>query len=121
MEKVNTFVAQIYLTIGKIQGKTLLPLPLKKMIHSSDVSNKQKCQIFESRIITWTKQIKKVLDTEPEHILKENPKPLPTDELSFWEKKAENLNSISEQLKTPEVVDILKFLRDSKSTFINQF
>jgi hypothetical protein len=40
--------------------------------------------MYENRIITWTKQIKKVLDYEPEHILKENPNPDPYTELNFW-------------------------------------
>ena len=92
MEKVDSYVAQIYLTIGRIQGKTLLPLPVRR---PGEISAKARCQLFESRIITWTKQIKKVLDTEPEHILKENPTPDPFCELRFWEQKAENLNSIA--------------------------
>ena len=121
MEKVNNFLAQIYLTMGKIQGKTLLPLPMNKMIFSSAISDKQKCQVFESRIITWTKQIKKVLDTEPEHILKTNPNPDPFCELRFWQKKADNLNSIHKQLNFKEIKFILEFLKKSKSTFINQF
>lgn len=121
MERINAFLAQIYLVIGKIEGKTLLPLPLEKSIFSRDIPDKEKCQIFESRIITWTKQIKKVLDTEPEHILKENPHPDPIVELNFWKKKAENLNSINEQLQLEQVLYIVDFLRVAKSTFINQF
>ena len=121
IERINSFLAQIYLVIGKIQGKTLLPLPLEKTIYSRDIPDKEKCQIFESRIITWTKQIKRVLDTEPEHILKENPNPDPLIELKFWKKKADNLNSINEQLRISHVLYIIDFLRCSKSTFINQF
>ena len=121
MERINAFLAQIYLVIGKIGGRTLLPLPLEKSTYSRDIPDKEKCQIFESRIITWTKQIKKVLDTEPEHILKDNPHPDPMVELNFWKKKADNLNSIDEQLQLEQVQYIVDFLRTAKSTFINQF
>ena len=73
---------------------TLLPLPSEKIIYSRDISEKDKSQIFEQRIITWTKQIKKVLDTEPEQILKKDEHPNPLYEIQFWRKKSENLNSI---------------------------
>lgn len=121
MEKLNGYVAQTYLTMGKIQGKTFLPLPSEKMIHSRDVSDKEKSNIFESLLIIWTKQIKKVLDTEPEQILKSKAHPDPLQELNFWKKKAENLNSISLQLKNQNFKFIIDFLNNSKSTFINQF
>ena len=42
MEKVNSFVSQIYLTIGKVQGKTLLPLPFPKIMTSRDIPDKKK-------------------------------------------------------------------------------
>lgn len=121
MERLNNFVAQIYLVIGKIQGKTLLPLPLEKFIKSKEINDKDRAQIFESRIITWTKQIKKVIEMEPEQILKTDPNPGPQCELEFWRRKADNLNSIHHQIEQEDFQIILNFLRDNKSTFINQF
>lgn len=61
-----------------MQGKTLV-VPSEKVLTSRDVSDKEKSNIFESLLIIWTKQIKKVLDTEPEQILKAkaHPDPLP--------------------------------------------
>jgi dynein heavy chain len=34
MERFNNFVAQSYVLIGLSKGRTLLPLPNKKIIHS---------------------------------------------------------------------------------------
>lgn len=60
MERFNSYVAQVYVMIGLNKGRTMLPLPNRKLINS-DGSEKDKAHIFESSIITWTKQIKNVL------------------------------------------------------------
>lgn len=121
MERLDSYVAQAYLTLGKIKGKTFLPLPQEKLIKSRDIPDKEKSNIFESLLIVWTKQIKKVLDTEPEQIFKSNPSPDPLCELNFWKSKSENLNSIHEQLEHRNIKTILEFLKNAKSTFVTQF
>ena len=121
MEKLNSFNANMYLTIGQKNGKTLLPLPPKKILESDSMYEKDKADIFNNSIITWMKQIRKVLETEPEQNLKAGKDPGPEKEIEFWQKKAENLNSIHEQLKSDSVKLILKTLRASKSTYANEF
>lgn len=93
MDRFNAYVAQVYIMIGLNKGRTMLPLPNKKLINSEG-SEKDKAHIFEGSIITWTKQIKNVLKLEPEQALKAADHPGPKTELSFWENKAANLNSI---------------------------
>jgi dynein heavy chain len=111
MERFNAYVAQVYVMIGLNKGRTMLPLPNRKLINS-DGSEKDKAHIFEGSIITWTKQIKNVLKLEPEQALKAGnpPNPGPMTELKFWENKAANLNSIYEQLQSVDVKTILRFL-----------
>ena len=121
MEKLNSFNATMYLTLGQVQGKTQLPLPPKKIIDSSDISSKDKADIFNNSIITWMKQIRKVLDLEPEQSLKNGKDPGPMEEIMFWKKKADNLNSIYQQLRSHQVEDILRTLRESKSTYASEF
>lgn len=99
MEKLNNYVAQMYLTIGQVYGKTQLPLPPKKIM-DSNIPSKDKAHIYENSIITWSKQIRKVLEQEPEHALKKGNNPQPHVEIEFWKKKSDNLNSIHNQLKT---------------------
>jgi dynein heavy chain, axonemal len=111
----------MYLTLGQVDGKTKLPLPPRKIMHSDKISDKDKAHIFENSIITWTKQIRKVLETEPEQALKNGNNPGPLIEIDFWKKKSDNLNSIHNQLKTDQVALITKTLRESKSTYTNQF
>jgi dynein heavy chain len=121
MDKLNNFIAQMFLTLGQIDGKTLLPLPPQKILESKELTEKERAQVFETNIITWTKQIRRVLETEPEHVFKNNPRPDPLCELAFWKKKSENLNSIHKQLKSQSIRLILDSLRRAKSTFRNQF
>jgi len=44
------------------------------------------------------KKIKNVLKLEPEMVFKQKKDPGPDEEISFWENKAKNLNSIYEQI-----------------------
>lgn len=70
MEKFNSYVAQVYVLRGQIEGRTMLPLPSHKLTSSDTTPDKDKAHVFESSIITWTKQIKNVLKLEPEQALK---------------------------------------------------
>jgi len=121
MEKFNNYVAQVYVIMGLTRGKTMLPLPSKKLIQSETTPNKDKAHVYESSIITWTKQIKNVLKLEPEQALKAGNNPGPLTELDFWKHKAENLDSIFAQLNSPEVVHIMQFLEGNKSTYTKPF
>jgi dynein heavy chain len=98
MEKFNGYVAQVYVMMGLIKGRTMLPLPSHKLTSSDTTPDKDKAHVFEGSIITWTKQIKNVLKQEPEQVLKYGNDPGPLTELEFWQNKSDNLNSIHDQL-----------------------
>ena len=87
MEKFNGYVAQVYVMMGLIKGRTMLPLPSNKLTSSDITPDKDKALI----------------------------------ELEFWQNKADNLNSIHEQLQSVEVKNILRFLEGNKSTYTNPF
>jgi len=50
IEKFNNYLAQVYVTIGLIEGKTLLPLPPERLELSSTTTDKEKTHIFEGRL-----------------------------------------------------------------------
>jgi dynein heavy chain len=58
---------------------------------------------------------------EPEQALKIGNNPGPLTELQFWKNKADNLNSIFNQLESIEVKNILRFLEGNKSTYTQPF
>jgi dynein heavy chain len=55
MEKYNNYTAQMYVMMGLINGRTMLPLPSRKLTSSDTTPDKDKAHVFESSIITWTK------------------------------------------------------------------
>ena len=77
-------MAQVYVMMGLIKGRTMLPLPSHKLTSSDTTPDKDKAHVFEGSIITWTKQIKNVLKQEPEQVLKYGNDPGPLTELEFW-------------------------------------
>ncbi|GBG89558.1 hypothetical protein CBR_g49347 [Chara braunii] len=112
MDTMHKFIASVYVTIGQIKGKTLLPLPPSELDGEVDRTprDKEKIHVLESAIVTWTRQIKNVLKTDPETILKEGSNPGPLAELEFWQEKAANLNSIYEQLSGERVRKELSYM-----------
>lgn len=121
MDKFNQFLAQVYMTIGMVNGKTLLPLPPSDVTSFENKSSKDKAHILENSIITWTRQIKNVLKQDPESALKAGNNPDPLTEIEFWRSKAENLNSIFKQLQSEKIKKVLKFLEQNKSTYTGPF
>jgi len=85
-------------------------LPPNDITSSEKTSSKDKAQILENSINTWTKQIKNVLKQDPENALKKGNHPDPITELNFWRNKSENLNSICTQLNSERIKKVLKFL-----------
>ena len=104
---------------SQIKGETRLPMPPLDMNDSSN--GKSLISLLEGAIITWTKQIKSVLKQDPESQLKQGMHPTPDVEIEFWKNKANNLNSIFEQLQSQRIRRVLRALDQSKSTYCQTF
>lgn len=102
--------AAVYVTIGQTKGKTLLPLPPTEE-GGDGAKDKERIHVLESAVVTWTRQIKNVLKTDPESALKEpGEHPGPLAEVDFWAGKAQNLNSIYTQLSGQHIRKVVKVL-----------
>ena len=125
VENLHTFLADVQITAGLVNGTTRLPLPALNEAKESTKTDKEKVHAYEGCLITWTKQIKLVLKMDSERQLEaaeargEHPGALL--ELDFWKKKANNLNAIFEQLQGTDVRKVLLFLDASKSTYNQPF
>jgi dynein heavy chain len=136
------FLSNMYVTIGQTEGKTLLPLPLDIATDDSstdsattssddsdsdatneklDERNKDRIHTLETAIITWNNQIKDVLKNDPENLFKLINNPGPLDEVAFWKSKCANLVSIRNQLQSPQIQTVLSSLRNTNSTYIQNF
>ena len=97
------------------------PIDLTSGPNTSNNTTKNRISLLEGAIITWTKQIRNVLNQDPEYQLKQGLHPTPDVEIQFWKDKAGNLNSIFEQLQGPKIRRVLRALDTSKSTYCATF
>jgi len=121
MDKFHVFLAHTYVTLGQVEGRTMLPLPPNDVTSVEKTSSKDKATLLESAIVHWTKQIKNVLKRDPEMVLKTGDHPGPLSELEFWQNKSEDLQSICAQLSSERIKRVLKFLEQNKSTYTGPF
>jgi dynein heavy chain len=84
MDKFHVFLAHTYVTLGQVEGRTMLPLPPNDVTSVEKTSSKDKANLLENAIVHWTKQIKNVLKRDPETVLKTGDHPGPLSELEFW-------------------------------------
>ena len=119
MDRFYTFLSSTTILCGHVKGETRLPMP---PLDVNDTSNgKNRISLLEGAIITWTKQIKSVLKQDPESQLKQGGQPTPDVEIAFWKNKANNLNSIFDQLQSNRIRRVLRALDLSKSTYCTTF
>ena len=102
----HKFLSQVYLTVGQTQGKTLLPLPPRdpNQKEGADartvMADKDRIQVLESCVVTWTQQIKTVLRQEPPTFI--CPGDITTgtmSEFNFWSSRNKDLTCIHEQVR----------------------
>mmetsp|Transcript_13737 Transcript_13737/g.31794 ORF Transcript_13737/g.31794 Transcript_13737/m.31794 type:complete len:4493 (-) Transcript_13737:49-13527(-) len=122
-ENLHKFLANLYVTIGHTKGRTLLPLPPSEPSTTIEKAarDKDRVHVLESAVVMWTRQIKNVLKMDPEALLKAGQNSGPQVELEFWYNKAQNLNSIHEQLSGERVRKVIKVLEVTKSTYFPAF
>ena len=111
-ENLHKFLANTYVTMGHMEGETLLPLPPDDVYSSMEKNqhDKDSVHVLETAVVAWTRQIKDVLRLDPETVLKGGGHPGPMAEVDFWQNKAKNLNSIHEQLSSDKVRKLFFFL-----------
>ncbi|KAL7443397.1 hypothetical protein ACHAXH_005661 [Discostella pseudostelligera] len=117
----HSFLSSSAILCGQIKGETKLPPPPFSRRIGSPSDSTNHISLLESTIVTWTKQVKNVLKQDPESLFKSGIHPTPDAEILFWKSKAKNLNSIFEQLQSPETRLVLKTLEESKSTYFMAF
>ena len=116
----HSFLSSSAILCGQVKAETRLPTPPLDDDDSLP-ETRNRISLLEGTIITWTKQIKNVLKQDPEAQLKLGFHPTPDVEIAFWKNKANNLNSIFEQLQSPGIRRILRALDQAKSTYCATF
>ena len=117
----HSFLSSSAILCGQVKAETRLPTPPLRLEDDDEQEAGSRISLLEGTIITWTKQIKNVLKQDPEAQLKLGFHPTPDVEIAFWKNKANNLNSIFEQLQSPSIRRILRALDQAKSTYCATF
>jgi dynein heavy chain len=119
MERLHTFMANLQITVGQVDGYTRLPLPPKEDLDLAFryTTNKERVHVLEGCLVTWTRQIKVVLKQDPEQLLKRGEHPGPLSEIQFWRQQSTDLNAIFRQLQGDHVRKVLQHLDQAKSTY----
>ena len=117
---LNNFLANVSIILGHTKGRTCLPLP-PLGTQEPDIGNKDLIHHLEGSIVTWTNQIKAVLERSHEDSLKSGRHPTPEEELKFWKSQSANLNSIFSQLKSKHMRQVMIFMDQAKSSYTGPF
>ncbi|XP_078526452.1 dynein axonemal heavy chain 2 isoform X1 [Lissotriton helveticus] len=119
--QLHRFLASLTDTRYKLQGHTVLYIPIEAMNIQPEkaIQDKELVQRLETCMVHWTRQIKEVLSAQEALETGENSGPL--EEIEFWADRVSDLSGISQQLDKPGVKHIEAILQLSKSSYITPF
>uniref|UniRef100_A0A8D2IV94 Dynein heavy chain tail domain-containing protein n=1 Tax=Varanus komodoensis TaxID=61221 RepID=A0A8D2IV94_VARKO len=127
---VATLKSNVFVMVGQVKGKTLLPLPADldrdKYIDfdsekTTELVDKSIVHAIESAVIEWTHQIQGVLKRESAELLLQGQDPNPKVELDFWKNRYIDLQCIYSQLKSRKVLSLVELLNRVQSTYFPAF
>ncbi|KAM8946996.1 dynein axonemal heavy chain 9 [Pelodytes ibericus] len=130
MRHVNSLKSNIFVMVGQVRGKTLLPLPAgsEKMEYvdyenekNNDHLDKTIVHAIESAVIQWSHQVRGVLKKESSEPLLQGKNPTPNTELDFWKNRYADLECIYNQLRTKKVRKMAEILERVQSSYFPAF
>ncbi|CAM4557085.1 unnamed protein product [Lepidochelys kempii] len=130
MHHVHSLKSNIFVVIGQVKGKTLLPLPAgAERMEYIDCENEKTVELvdkslvhaIESTVIEWSYQIQGALKRESSEPLLQGSNPNPKVELEFWKNRCKDLECIYNQLKTKKVRNMAELLDRVQSSYFPAF
>uniref|UniRef100_A0A8C8RQR7 Dynein heavy chain tail domain-containing protein n=1 Tax=Pelusios castaneus TaxID=367368 RepID=A0A8C8RQR7_9SAUR len=130
MRHVHNLKSNIFVVVGQVKGKTLLPLPAgSERVEYIDCENEKSVELvdkslvhaIESTVIEWSYQIQGALKKESSELLLQGSNPNPKVELEFWKNRCVDLECIYNQLKTKKVRNMAELLERVQSSYFPAF
>uniref|UniRef100_A0A803YDF7 Dynein axonemal heavy chain 9 n=1 Tax=Meleagris gallopavo TaxID=9103 RepID=A0A803YDF7_MELGA len=127
---VHSLKSAVFVVVGQVKGKTLLPLPAgSEGIENIDLEHekfleqidKSLVHATESAIIDWSYQIQRALKKESSEPLLQGSNPSPKVELEFWKNRCDDLECIYSQLRTRKVRNMIEVLERVESSYLPAF
>uniref|UniRef100_A0A803TFR0 Dynein axonemal heavy chain 17 n=1 Tax=Anolis carolinensis TaxID=28377 RepID=A0A803TFR0_ANOCA len=129
---VSALKSSVFIVVGQVKGKTLLPLPAGPE-HSTyidfdnektELVDKSIIHTVETAVIEWTHQIQGVLKKDSSELLLQGQDPHPKVELDFWKNRyswPSDLQCIYNQLKAKRISAMVELLNRVQSTYYAAF
>lgn len=117
---LHNFLGSAYVLAGQVQGKTLLSTASLPMLDAAPAKNSEgeasqpsmNAMALETTVMQWIQQMRTALAfAEPQSTTTLQ------IELDFWLDRADNLNTLWDQLYTPRIDEVVAALENAKSTF----
>ncbi|XP_068120654.1 dynein axonemal heavy chain 9 isoform X2 [Hyperolius riggenbachi] len=130
LQNVSSLKSNMFVMVGQVRGKTLLPLPsgsekVEYIDYDSEKINenldKTIVHAIETAIIQWSHQVRGVLKRESSEQLLQGRNPNPSVELDFWRNRFADLDCIYSQLKTRKVRKMAELLEKMESSYFPAF
>uniref|UniRef100_A0A8C2YH93 Dynein axonemal heavy chain 9 n=1 Tax=Coturnix japonica TaxID=93934 RepID=A0A8C2YH93_COTJA len=125
---VHSLKSAIFMVVGQVKGKTLLPLPQSNKLCGEnkllEQIDKSLVHATESAIIDWSYQIQRALKKESSEPLLQGSNPNPKVELEFWKNRypgCDDLECIYSQLRTRKVRNMIEMLERVESSYLPAF
>lgn len=99
------------ISAAEVRCQTLLPLPQLQHLASDRVAkDRDRVASLELSAASWGRQIRAILQQQPEAILEQRPLAGPRGEVEFWRRKAAHLASLRTQLRGDPMRRVLRVL-----------
>ncbi|KAI7796524.1 dynein, partial [Triplophysa rosa] len=127
---VHPFKNSVFVTMGVVKGKTVLPLPAGsdrfeeaayEREKSGHLVDKSLIHSMETVVIDWSNQIYKVLKKDSSEPLLEGKIPTPHVEISFWKNRFADLQGIHSQFKSSKIAKMTALLLAVDSIYYPAF
>ena len=107
-------------TISKREGKIKLYIPQENLDQEMSTNDRKDMNHrLDAVLINWNRQIKELINVQVNQNDSDNAGPI--DEINQWKQRRDNLMNVKEQLENPELKQILDFLRNSNSSYMDDF
>ncbi|NXI41699.1 DYH17 protein, partial [Galbula dea] len=121
-QQTNHLKNELLMMAGRIQGKVMLPLPDDGFSSIEDClaepTDTSVClHTIETTVTEWSNQIRAILSKDSAEPLLEGLHPLPRTEFEFWHTRMANLQSLNDQLLSPQVTKMAKILGKANSYY----
>ncbi|XP_003791133.1 dynein heavy chain 9, axonemal [Otolemur garnettii] len=126
----HSLQCDLLVILEQVKGKTLLPLPAgsekmefvdSKSKTSLESIDKSAIYAIESAVVKWSHQVQTVLKRESSQALLQGENLTPKAELDFWKSRADDLESIYDQLRMIKAKGMAQLLDKLQSSYFPAF